>query len=340
MPDPKISKEGDKRKRKAVEDRSKRAVSAWREKTAEHWVKEVKIVDRKPRDAKELQFMASSASRNFVILEEVAYQGREDRKPHRYWAKSVRDPEKEGRFIDAQAQIALFLADHPIPGIWKPKRFLEVRENGGESFKMILCEGFPRGATLFQRLCHEWQGGIREEKALAIMGRLGRTVQALHEVSVFHWDISAKNVWVTDGGETILFDWDFAFRSAEEFLERELWRCGTPHYLSRQRLEAMEKGFDSSECTLPTDAFPQHEAYSLIAMLVHMLIGNTFLQYGNHFGLPYNEHASLGRRLLEGRVPGEAMSPRMRRLLGEALEKGESPFPTVDGLLSALKRPA
>ena len=134
-----------------------------------------------------------------------------------------------------------------------------------------------------------------------------------------------------------MFDWDFAFRSTEEFLARELWRCGTPHYLSRERLDAMEKGAESAACTLRTDAFAAHEVYALISILMHMLIGNEFLKYGNHFGLPYNEHASLGRRLREKPGAYGSISPGLRKLLSNALVAGKSQFETVRDFLNILK---
>lgn len=327
-------KSGQKEKRQNPEPESPRGQS---DPGPDGWISGVSIVDAKPRAGKELRFIGKPRNRNFVILEEVQYLGKGDRKPRSYWAKSVRDPVKENRYIDAQARIVLHLKKFSIPGIWKAQHFLEVRENDDETYKMILCERFPPGETLFQKLCRDWKKGGPEAEALLIIMKVGTTVQQLHNAGVFHWDISAKNIWITDRRDTVLFDWDFAFRSTEEFLSRELWRCGTPHYLSKERLEAMEKGCESAECTLRTDAFHAHEVYTLVSVLTHMLIGNEFLKYGNHYGLPYNEHEVLGKRLLEEKGEYGDISPWLRRMLGEALANGKSPFGTVGEFLSALQ---
>lgn len=307
--------------------------------SSQRWIEGVRIVDTPPRPIKELRFVGKRRRSNFVVLEEVLYQSKNDRAPRSYWAKSVRDREKEHRYIDAQARIVRHLEKFAVPGIWNARHFLEIIADRAEPYKMILCERFPPGATLFQRLCRQWKKGIPEGEAVKIISGVGDTVRVLHHAGVYHWDLSAKNIWITDRRETILFDWDFAFKETEEFLGRELWRCGTPHYLCRERLEAMEKGGESSTCTLRTDAFQAFETYSLISILAHMLIGGEFLRYGNPFSLPYNEHVVLGRRLKEQPDQFGSMSLRTRTMVSQALMAGGSPFATVGEFLAALQPP-
>jgi serine/threonine protein kinase len=300
------------------------------------WVKGVKFVENNPRGFREIAFVRKVKSRNFVVLEEVLYQAQGENDSSTYWAKSVRESEKERRTINPQAQIARYLRQFDIKGIWEAKHYLEIQGKHDKSYKMILSEKLPPGRTLFQLIYDEGKNGLKEEKALHIIRNLTQTVQKLHGAGVYHWDISAKNIWVTDAGEPILFDWDFAFISKEEFLERKLWRCGTPHYLSRERLDAMEMAYETSECTLRTDSFSSHEVYSLISVLAHMLLGNEFLKYGTHFGIPFNEHESLGQVLKERNREADGISPWLREILAETFISGKSPFETADDFITAL----
>ena len=52
---------------------------------------------------------------------------------------------------------------------------------------------------------------------------------------VYHWDIKPGNIWITTKGRTILFDFDLAFRSYDEFLDRQLNLAGTGRYMSAKR---------------------------------------------------------------------------------------------------------
>ena len=99
----------------------------------------------------------------------------------------------------------------------------------------------------------------------------------------------------------------------------------------------MEKGYESSECHLRTDGFPAHEVYSLISVLAHMLMGNEFLKYGNHFGLPYNEHESLGYLLLDSKNDDDGISSGLKDMLSRTFISGASPFETSREFLSYLK---
>ena len=304
---------------------------------SDKWVKGVRIVDKHPRGHKELAFLGKHKSRNFVVLAEVLYQAKGDKTIRSYWAKSVRDLDHEDRYINAQAKVVHHLQKFNIKGIWKAKHFLEIKRSGEQTNKMILCEKFPPGRTLFQLIYDDGKNGIPEDKALRIIMKLGKIVQELHNAGVFHWDLSTKNIWITDDEEVVLFDWDFAFTSTEEFLKRKLWRCGTPHYLSRERLIAMEKSYESSECFLRTDSFHAHEVYGLISILTHMLIGNEFLKYGNHFGIPHNEHQSLGHHLRQRNKKDDGISPWLREMLSKTLIAGKSPFRTVDEFILSIQ---
>jgi serine/threonine protein kinase len=300
------------------------------------WVKGVRLVEANPQGSQELAFLNKHQSGNFVILEEVLYQAQGDPQAQIYWAKSVREPEREDRFINAQAEIARHLRQFHIQGIWKARHFLEIQRADAETNKLILSESLPPGKTLFQHIYGEGKTGLPEDQALHFSRIVAKTLQDLHDVGVFHWDISCKNIWITNQSDAILFDWDFAFKSTQEFLERNLWRCGTPHYLSRERLEAMELGYESSECHLRTNGFRAHEVYSLISVLAHMLMGNEFLKYGNHFGLPYNEHESLGQELRDSTNGKFDISPWLRDLLSKTFINGASPFATAQEFLTAI----
>jgi len=72
---------------------------------------------------------------------------------------------------------------------------------------------------------------ISEIEALGIIRGVARTVELMYRRSISHWDITPYNIWITPGNNTTLFDFEFAFRTKEEYQNRYLFMYGTKNYV-------------------------------------------------------------------------------------------------------------
>jgi serine/threonine protein kinase len=98
---------------------------------------------------------------------------------------------------------------------------------------VILFKKFDKGETLDKKI-----GKLYKSKAVDIILKVSDIVKSLLDNGVYHWDIKLSNIWITDKGEIILFDFGNSFMPEEhEFLERGLYRLGTNEYMSGNRLQ-------------------------------------------------------------------------------------------------------
>jgi len=148
---------------------------------------------------------------------------------HECYAKKVSPEGRQGdeeNFIIPQARILRYLNNRNIQGIPRVLDFVKVKYG----WKVIFFEKFPPGMTLDKKT-----GIISREEAVDIMLKVTRIVKSLLDQGIYHWDIKLENIWVTDGGEVILFDFDFAFTGEDDFITRKLYFCGTADYMSERR---------------------------------------------------------------------------------------------------------
>ena len=96
-----------------------------------------------------------------------------------------------------------------------------------------LFEKLPPGRTLKDMM---QIGRFTDLQASKIMLQLLDIVEQLHNAGIYHWDIKPSNIWITQDGEVILFDFDTTFSSKKEFNDRFLINMGTYSWASLRRI--------------------------------------------------------------------------------------------------------
>ncbi|MDP2911427.1 MAG: hypothetical protein Q8N76_03740 [Candidatus Omnitrophota bacterium] len=146
------------------------------------------------------------------------------------FAKWARRKDNEKGIITPQARILRFLSKMGIQGIPRVLDFVETVYGK----RIILFEKFPEGGTLDEKI-----EALSKEEVVDIMLKVTRIVESLLAEGVYHWDIKPDNIWVTNKGEVILFDFDLAFMGKDEFTDRKLYFCGDPKFMSKRRRDIM-----------------------------------------------------------------------------------------------------
>lgn len=149
-------------------------------------------------------------------------------------ASSEGRPGDEEKFIVPQARILRYLNNRNVQGIPRVLDFVKLKYG----WKVIFFEKFPPGMTLDKKT-----GILSREEAVDIMLKVTRIVKSLLDQGIYHWDIKLENIWITDGGEVILFDFDFAFTGEDDFIARKLYFCGTADYMSERRKKMEKEGY-------------------------------------------------------------------------------------------------
>ena len=261
------------------------------------------LVWTKAKEGDEITFSGEVIG-NLTNLTEVTYKG------EHFWAKFGKDQEGidgEADIIIPQAKILHYLKNKTglceEKKICNPLHFLEVKRADGAKIKMILFEPFPKGKTLRDKIRNG--GLIPEDEAVNIMIKVSEIIKELLDEGVFHWDIAAKNIWITDDGEVMIFSFNIAFRNREEFLRRELYSYGTGPYMSKNR------GHQAMGPEQPDEwkyYSPSDEIYSLgILMCELMASGSSKLKNrilgGRHYiediWILYERKSGLPRKLRE-----------------------------------------
>ena len=292
------------------------------------WIRGVKmIVEGEPDPKKEeIKFIGKSHG-NLLQLNPVLYRGK------RYWAKTARDTPRwfddQDTYLVPQAELLHFLAQHGVKQISRVRHFLQLEDGR----KVILLEEFPPGQTLRQRIV---RGGVlTEAEACSLILRLARSVHSLHSLGVYHWDIKPTNVWLTDSGEIILFDFDLSFKSEEDFYHRLLGELGTMPYMSRQRLH---QAYTDTPTPRPHYSAAD-EVYSLGVTLGAMLFGFSWLRKEDDDDDEFYwllENDVLLRKVLAA-CEERGISSHLREVLTKTLSRGKSEYETVDEFIAALK---
>ncbi len=154
--------------------------------------------------ADEIEFIGIDEGK-LTAVKEAIFEG------HECFAKWDRYGGQEERFIEPQARILRYLNSRDVRGIPRVLDFVETEDGK----KIILFEKFPQGMTLGVKVA-----SLSMEETVDIMLKVTRVVKSLLDQGVYHWDIKPFNIWVTDQGEVILFDFDTAFMAKDEVMDR------------------------------------------------------------------------------------------------------------------------
>lgn len=300
------------------------------------WVGVIKVVGTEPQGDKQIRFLPENYGA-FAIVKKVRYRGKT------YWAKYFWELEDENCFIIPQAEILCYLNTLNLNGISKAVYFLELDTDK----KVILFEDFPPGETLSEKIKRMEE--IPEKEAVSIMLKVADIFRRLHEAGVYHWDIKPDNIWITNENEVIIFDFDVAFRTKKEFVEKRRFIASTPSYESSNRRRWIEDGFYNESGDFPPIS---DEVYSLGMTLLHMLRGIserglvTPQRYANRqltllkerHEITFEEQVFLlgvldDSNMLEYKYK---ISPELKRILYKALYDGKSDYKTVDEFLQDL----
>ncbi|MGD2279088.1 MAG: pentapeptide repeat-containing protein, partial [Candidatus Omnitrophota bacterium] len=291
--------------------------------------KGVKVVGSEPKGSSEIRLH----DRNFGTLTRVhtaEYKGetyfvkfvmdRDISTPKNY----IADRRLETLRIIPQADILSYLKRERVEVISLPEHFLEMRFGSGERIKAILFKPMPPGETLQAKIENRL---MPQEEAVDVILKVSETVKKLRDKGVYHWDIKPDNIWITDAGKVILFDFDLAFRNKKEFMKRNLFRMGNPDFMSRAR-GRWSRGFPLS-ADPEGPLFEADEVYALAKSLLHSVRGGFRPVYGDPWLRP-------GARLRE--LNGKnGISPELQRLLQKALSDGKSDYASVDEFIRDLK---
>lgn len=115
----------------------------------------------------------------------------------------------------ARVRILRYLERKGVRGISKIEHFFKLGRNKGVLFE------FVEGKTLAEKI-----GELSHREAVDIILKVARTVKALIENGVYHWDIRPDNIYITDKGEVMLMGFHSAFSGSDEFIKRELYAEG------------------------------------------------------------------------------------------------------------------
>jgi serine/threonine protein kinase len=88
--------------------------------------------------------------------------------------------------------------------------------------------------------------GLEEEFIIPIARELALAIKNVHDIGVLHRDIKCTNVYVTEAGEIQLGDFGIVGVLDDEGSKRRTI-IGTPHYMSREMVDAATKGNQAAE---------------------------------------------------------------------------------------------
>ena len=216
------------------------------------WINQVKAVNGKPAADDEIQLL-ETIKNNLVTTRRVFFRGKE------YIAKYSAyndNRQTELRFITPQAGILHRLnARYPALNITKAKYFLNV-QSGDRYYQMILFEVFPEEGIFLSDI----EEPLDFYSAVNLMLGISRTLKAVHNEGVIHWDLSPDNIYV-NGGRAVINDFDCAFSTQNEFFDRNLNQVYTNGFVSRKK--AMLK--IDPKCEIPDFS---NDIYSLAKILL------------------------------------------------------------------------
>ncbi|NQT90136.1 MAG: protein kinase family protein [Candidatus Omnitrophica bacterium] len=225
------------------------------------------------------------------------------------------------------AKILIDLNAEGVKGIPKIAYLLELTDRR----KVVLFKRFEDeygpGKDLIERINDPLEN-MTHARIVEITIAVSEIVKSLLDNGVYHWDIKPQNIWISDKGDIILFDYDFAFRIGplEEFTLKEAYNFATKFYASKHR---RSMGDDKSEDDISYS--PADEIYSLGVTLACMLVGSaSFDRYESSTNcLRYHDLL----RDLEQQVPEPLLG-----VLSKAVEGNTSKYDNIDDFIADLEK--
>ncbi len=281
-------------------------------KTRLKWTKGVEAVRKTPRGDRQIRFL-SKPHKGFTLMQKARYMG------NVYWAKRVKHISQD-KMLMWEGLHLFRLGQKNQQGICHARHFLQLKDGS----HVILFDPLPPGQTLWKYL-NRGRKTIPQGEALDLLLQLVRTVQELQANGLFHWDIAPNNIWITDAGEAILFDFDLSFRSRKEFLAREnlVATIGERH-VSRARYEAF-----INPSSLPS-GFPSmaDEIYALARVLGGMVKG---------YPTKRIEPRIDAKALLAAVDEDKNIVPALKALLRKSLADGKSQYDDIGSFINDLE---
>jgi len=239
----------------------------------------------------------------------------------------------DDRFIVPEARILRYLKTKGVQGIPSVEHLLEMEDGT----KVILFKKFDKGDTLDEKI-----DKLSQSEAIDIMLKVSGIVKSLLDNGVYHWDIKPNNVWITDKGKIILFDFGLSFMTKEEFIDRKLYGCATPPYNSLNRIK--NTGIYSEDTTFS----PSDEIYSLGLNLAEAL-GLDLQITVPFFNIEYNDSTEqCCAKLIKDIIYRTRRIPRkFRNVLKNALSSrdsegniiyGKSSYENIDAFIKDLEK--
>jgi hypothetical protein len=186
-----------------------------------------------------------------------------------------------------------------------------------------LCMPYIEGGSLAQRLGH--QQPLPPERAVALVLRLARTLQEVHQKGIIHRDLKPANIMLRPGDEPVIMDFGLARAlAASHRLTQTGTAIGTPAYMSPEQVLG-----DLEAIGCATDI------YSLGVILYELLTG--------HLPFPGPGPALFGQ-ILHAAVPSPSsvrprLDPALDGLCRKALAKKPSGrYPSMADFAEVLQR--
>ncbi|MBF0618773.1 MAG: LOG family protein, partial [Candidatus Omnitrophica bacterium] len=279
-------------------------------------------------DPKDMVF--EQRNKRINITSKVTYKG----DPR--WVKQalVLESLDEAKTIVPMAALYQKIGRLGFQGLNTAEAFLDVR-----GAKTIVMTTLPPGKPLKDPFFR----GITTAGKVDIILQVARALKVFHDHVGVHADVHPLNVWVTDQGRVILFDYDVAFSTSDEFMARKLMAaCFDPDFSSRKRRMIWRDQLEPewikrpawSTITVTKDMVfgPEEDVYALSTMLLYLLFGQDGLQEYNSRG--FNDFEKFFVR--DGPVNVEPeMMDFLRRALVDDPQKG---FQAAEAFIAALER--
>jgi serine/threonine protein kinase len=180
----------------------------------------------------EIKFIGIRRVGDFSIAQEVKYKEEEG------FAKWAVDREHK-KYILSEAKNLIYLESKGVKGIPKIKHLFRTEKG----MVIMFLEKFSNGETLAEKMRK-----LSQNEAIDISLKVSKIVKSLLDNGIYHWDIAPNNIWVTDKGEIVLFDFGISFKfGSKKFINNELYMYGNPRYIPPNRLSTHRTYSQSDE---------------------------------------------------------------------------------------------
>jgi serine/threonine protein kinase len=166
------------------------------------------------------------------------------------------------------------------------------------------------------------QGRLPLDRTLALAGRLGAALDAIHERGLLHRDIKSSNILLTDDGVPMLSDFGVAKGAGYTVLTRTGLMVGTLDYLAPELIRG-------------EPATPASDVYAFACLVYECLSGAPPFSSRSMFEIGY-AHLNDAPAGLHAHVPG--ISDELDRALLRGLDKEPSRRPHLAGAYAGMLR--